>query len=315
LIQPYDTPYVRSAYITKRTPYYGPTKRYDYWFTGKNSEVISYEQQFDNLFNTIALDPKASGIDSDVPIMTNTPQQADRTGKPNEGKEAQNSYTTSLYTAEDASKIKFKILGDPDYLIQPPGTGEVYNKFYRADGYTINPTSGQVFVEINFREPEDYDSNTGLLSINDSITFFNRSNLTPVVKGGGVSYIVKNVVHTFSSGKFQQDLELALNPFTKKDQAKAEERPSSQSATTNSDVRTSQTSTADPTQNSVDNKSSGLIPVPELSIRTAQDLAADRDASLARENSIQTTIPNPLVAQAVANDDNDPYRYTPPNVG
>ena len=111
-----------------------------------------------------------------------------------------------------------------DVLISPSPwmIEKVYNKFYRADGYTINPTSGQVFVEINFREPEDYDSNTGLLSINDSITFFNRSNLTPVVKGGGVSYLVKNVVHTFSSGKFQQDLELALNPFTKKDQAKAE---------------------------------------------------------------------------------------------
>ena len=157
-----------------------------------------------------------------------------------------------------------------------------------------------------------------MLYINYSITFFNRSNLTPVVKGGGVSYLVKNVVHTFSSGKFQQDLELALNPFTKKDQAKAEERPSGQSATTDSDVRTSQTSPADPTQNSVDNKSSnlqGLIPVPELSIRTAQDLAADRDAALALENSIQTSIPNPLVAQSVANDDNDPNRYTPPNVG
>lgn len=318
LIQPYDTPYARSAYITRRTPYYGPTKRYDYWFTGKNSEVISYEQQLDNLFNTIALDPKASGIDSDVPIMTNTPQPADRTGRTNEGKEAQNSYTTSLYTAEEPSKIKFKILGDPDYLIQPPGTGDTYNKFYRADGYTINQTSGQVFIEINFREPVDYNSNTGLLSINDSITFFNRSNLTPVVKGGGVSYLVKNVVHTFSSGKFQQDLELALNPFTKKDQAKAEERPSGQSVTTDSDVRNSQTSPADPTQNSVDNKSSnlqGLIPVPELSIRTAQDLAADRDAALALENSIQTSIPNPLVAQSVANDDNDPNRYTPPNVG
>lgn len=312
LIQPYDTPYARSAYITRPTPYYGPTKRYDYWFTGKNSEVISYEQQFDNLFNTIALDPKASGIvTTDVPIMTNTPQPADRTGRFDLGKEAQNSYTTSLYTAEDPTKIKFKILGDPDYLVQPPGTGDTYNKFYRADGYTINQTSGQVFIEINFREPVDYDSNTGLLSINDGITFFNKSPLTPVVKGGGVSYLVKNVVHTFSSGKFQQDLELALNPFTKKQQAEASERPNGQAVTPNSDVRNSQTSPDDPTQNSVDNKRSnlqGLIPVPELSITKAQELAADRAAGLATENSIQTSTPNPIVGQTVADDDNDPYR-------
>ena len=45
IIQPYLTPAVLSSYSKIVTRYYGPYKRYDYWFTGKNSDIINFEQE------------------------------------------------------------------------------------------------------------------------------------------------------------------------------------------------------------------------------------------------------------------------------
>jgi len=55
VIQTYETPVIISSYANKATPYYGPHKRYDYLFTGKNSEIINFSQQFDNTFFTVTL--------------------------------------------------------------------------------------------------------------------------------------------------------------------------------------------------------------------------------------------------------------------
>lgn len=54
VITVYDTPSVMTPFAPDTNRYYGCHKRYDYWFTGKNSEVLDYQLQFDNLFfNTV----------------------------------------------------------------------------------------------------------------------------------------------------------------------------------------------------------------------------------------------------------------------
>jgi hypothetical protein len=232
VIQPYSTPIVNSPYVKKTPKYYGPSKRYDYWFTGKNSEILKYEQTFDQAYFTVAIDPgnskQASGGAQQVPTIANKQQSQPKQGALNIGREAQNSYMTSLFDPGAYAEAKILILGDPDYLMTTSASSvqAVYDRFYGPDGYTINPNGGQVFIEINFKEPQDYNNKDGLLSINESILFYPypdevRKEIDS--RGGGVSYLVKTVNSTFKGGKFEQDLELVINTFESLTKAPASE--------------------------------------------------------------------------------------------
>ena len=224
IIQPYETPVMLSAYANKTTPYYGPHKRYEYWYTGKNSEIIKYEQTMDNTYFNVVLgangepDSAATGGDTDIPLKTNIPQDAAKQDGINTGKEAVNSIITSLYDPGAYAKAKIQVLGDPDFLMQtnPISDAAIYSQFYGVDGYTINPNGGQVFIEINFKEPRDYNNTTGLLNINESIVFWKYPGSVQAdidKRGGGVSYRLLSCTSSFSNGQFIQDLEAVINTF------------------------------------------------------------------------------------------------------
>jgi len=121
---------------------------------------------------------------------------------------------TSLFDPGAYTKAKVVILGDPDYLAQetPASINQVYNQFYGSDGFTINPNGGQVFIEIDFKEAIDYKNSDGLLSINESIYFWNYP-AAVANKIKGVSYMVLDVEHSFRSGKFEQTLNCTINTF------------------------------------------------------------------------------------------------------
>ena len=218
VIQPYATPYVTSPYVNTTTKYYGPHKRYEYWFTGKNSEIINYEQKLDNAYFLAALNPTGApasqGGGQDIATVDGKRQNEDRTGKLDVGKEAQNSYLTSLFDPGAYATAKVTIMGDPDFLMQesPSSANQVYRQFY-GKGFTINPNGGQVFIEIDFKEAEDYNNDDGLLTINQSILFWKYpKEVSSLVKG--VSYQVIEVNSSFSKGKFTQELECRINPMT-----------------------------------------------------------------------------------------------------
>lgn len=105
-------------------------------------------------------------------------------------------------------------MGDPDYLSQetPQGINQIYNQFYGSDGFTINPNGGHVFIEIDFKEAIDYHNSDGLMSINESIYFWNYP-AAVANKVKGVSYMVLDVEHSFKGGKFQQTLTCCINDF------------------------------------------------------------------------------------------------------
>jgi hypothetical protein len=243
VLQTYETPVIDSAYANPGKSYYGPHKRYEYWYTGKNSEVLQYEQNLDTAYFNVVLggDPSTStsgagdktggnnagtsqtaqngaGNASDGPnSVSRAPNQftsQPRIGKLGAGLEAQNNYLTSLYDPGSFATAKITILGDPDFLVQDSASSEnqVYSRFYGTDGFTINPNGGQVFIEIDFKEAVDYTSNTGTLNINESILFWKYpENISKQVKG--VSFTVINVTSTFAGGKFTQLLETNINDF------------------------------------------------------------------------------------------------------
>jgi hypothetical protein len=219
VIQPYETPMAISVYSIGTGKYYGPHKRYEYWFTGKNSEIISYEQSQDTTyFVALANTGPMAATNLNIPTQSNGQINGDNMGRLSTGMAAQNSYVTNLYDPGNRASAKIKILGDPDFLMidTPNSVNTLYNKFYSSGGsgpaYTINPSGGQVFIEINFKEARDYNNDTGLMDINDNIAFFQYpASIKKIVKG--VSYMVTRVVSSFRSGKFVQDIDALLNDF------------------------------------------------------------------------------------------------------
>jgi len=214
-IQRYETPIVQSVYSNNGVNYYGPHKTYEYWYSGQNSEIISYEQTLNNTYFTVGL--------SDLPIDRTEPTENDslvgneamqngervtNTGAIGpEGKAAQNNYLTSLFDPGSFAAAKITILGDPDFLAQdsPGSIDELYSRFYGDDGFTINPAGGQVFIEISFKEAIDLDYQKGYLDINDRILFWKYPDaIAKEIKG--VIYMVTMVDSTFSGGVFKQVL-------------------------------------------------------------------------------------------------------------
>lgn len=254
IIQVYETPVIDSAYANVTTKYYGPHKRYSYWYTGQNSEVISYVQELNNAYFTVVVAPQegaetastenpstdgastgetgngSKGTPAETPKNPGQPQPQATTGKLGAGKEAQNSYITSLYDPASQAEAKIQIFGDPDFIMVDSSYSEdqLYKKFYGADGFTVNPNGGQVFIEIDFKEAVDYSSDgssiasptggagvsgePGTLSINESILFWEYpEDVAKLVKG--ISYQVLKVTSQFSGGSFKQTLDCRINTF------------------------------------------------------------------------------------------------------
>lgn len=224
IIQPFDTPVTLSTLGAKTRKYYGPCKRYEYAFTGQNSEVLSFEQTINNGFFTIALIPSTelnTSIPPDVATVTGKNTEGDRTGAQyNKSREAQNNYVTSIYDPASWAKASITIHGDPDFIMRPTphNLESMYNQFYEKDGFTINPSGGQTFIEVDFNEGVDYSNESGLMKINRSIDL-NKNirlydyppNLAEQIKG--VCFQIVTVESSLQRGKFVQTLQLQLASF------------------------------------------------------------------------------------------------------
>jgi hypothetical protein len=217
-IKKYIAPIFLSAYSKIAPKYYGPHKIYNYWYTGENTEILNYEQSLDNAYFNVAVVPSGTGQSqggpTDITVVPHFRTDQSRLSALDKSLDTINTYVTSLYDPGSYAKVKMTIIGDPDFMIQdsPGSIKAVYDRFYGDDGFTINPNGGQVFIEINFKEADDYDTVTGVLSINESIRFWAYpSEIQNKVKG--VSYMVLRVTNNFKGGKFTQDLECVINTF------------------------------------------------------------------------------------------------------
>ena len=227
-IEKYETPIITSIATNAGIDYYGPHKRYKYWYTGENSEILQYEQKLDNLFYNEVLgnpnineDGAGTGGSQQTPVAPNqnTPQPS--MNSLGGGRATQNQYVTSLYSPDSYAEAKIKLLGDPDFLVQEHRSGPdaAYNRFYGEDGYRVSANGGQVFIEIDFLEAIDYNTNAkneqvdnGVLHLNDSILFFKYPDYI-ADKIEGVSYKVVTVTSSFTGGRFEQDLSCVINTF------------------------------------------------------------------------------------------------------
>jgi hypothetical protein len=307
IIQPYETPVIVSTYANKTTRYYGPHKKYDYLFTGNNTEIISYEQTLNNNYKTVFLQqPKdgdaANGGEAGIPAIPDLYTDGSRDGKLPGGMEAQNNYLTNLSDPSSWATAKMQILGDPDYLMQDTSTGlnQVYSQFYGADGFTINPAGGQVFIEINFKEAVDYKNSTGTMSLNDAISF---GAYPPDIKAqlSGVSYWIRTVTSMFRQGKFTQELDLSINTFGKGNLDTAG-KSNSTSGTSNTGGGRSSSAFAANDPRRLDRQQSASAPAEE-STNTTDPMGTDDGAAIMNAAGSGVTRVVPTTSGSTADDD------------
>ena len=280
----------------------GIHKSYDYWFTGKNTQVLRYEQSYNRqFFNVMGSRNKLQGVQGsaqtddgsqvlangiggpiNVPSQTATSIQ----GSTNDANTPAATAADYLYSAADQGTVKIQIVGDPAWLLQGEVKGITansvnFNGFY-PDGSVCYETQEVVFA-INFNAPADYNNapgsggpagGTGLM---DTV-----SRSSPINSAGGstqasAAYRATTIKSTFSKGSFTQELSgTTLTNLNAKQIADASNgRSVKGSAGGNGTVRSDPNGTASPTSS------------PELasaaSPKSAADQVNDFEAGLPKE--------------------------------
>lgn len=220
------SPYLLQNFDSKYFPtskFKGVHKSYPYWFTGMNTAVLDFQQNFNSLYNITVtgsspetsaaaqLRKKFTSSMRDMPYYTYSPRSSESSsGAELKGNEVAANAAEYLYSPSDMAKSKVRIIGDPAWIQQGSifagvsPTAFNYSAF-NPDG-TINFDSQQVLFEISWQKPEDYDLGTGLAD--------------PYAKSGGNRqpiqsnvYQATKVTSEFRQGRFEQTLEGTLYMF------------------------------------------------------------------------------------------------------
>jgi len=217
LITPYAVGQMTSIYFPD-SRYRGVHKAYNYWFTGENTQVLSYEQQYNNTFRIVM---NGTGPNPQPPsridfrdqnryiYMATSSNQA--TGAKNYANAPGDSAASFFYDPKSLSQVKMRIVGDPAWMQQGEVTTGVSARTfdfnpYNPDG-TINYDSQAVMFSVAFNTPADYNLATGLVDVNQQ-----RRGGQPQEYYTFQAVKCKNI---FSKGKFEQEIEGKL--VTEKD--------------------------------------------------------------------------------------------------
>ena len=214
-------------------------KKYDYIYTGKNVDIMSFDIKFNVAFAkpAMAAPPKDTGDNKLAPKDSGSadPKKANiaQTKEGNEPEKKLGVNTTRVNPAATITKtankggggleseamqaarmfhdvttsqsemleLNLRILGDPYYIAQS-GQGNYTSKPASQNlnkDGTVNYQNGEVDIIVNFRTPVDINQTTGLYDFGKS------SKSGPVLMWSGL-YMLLNVVSRFNSGQFTQEL-------------------------------------------------------------------------------------------------------------
>jgi len=155
----------------------GAHKAYQYWFTGQNTQILQYEQDYNYLYyltvNSAGSVPSGFGKLQEVykrAFAAQSPESKQQ-GVANTGEPGANA-ADFLYSPGDLARVKMTIMGDPDWIQQgslwagvedESVTDRRYVNFL-SDG-SINYDTQEVLFSVAWNQPADYDLDTGLISI------------------------------------------------------------------------------------------------------------------------------------------------------
>jgi hypothetical protein len=220
----YNITYIISTYgvSSMMSEYFPPGslrgihKSYKYWFTGQNTQVLRFQQEFNKAYlltitnSTISTDTKARTniLSREAPSVQIQAAVGSSSSQGAEG--ITNSIGASaadyLYSPSDIAKTHLTIVGDPAWLQQ----GEVatgirsldfsFNPFNPDGG--INFDAQEIVFNLQWNTVADYDVNgTGLANPNTT---------TSGEAAQIYTYKAVRVNNKFSKGKFEQELDGVL---------------------------------------------------------------------------------------------------------
>lgn len=195
----------------------GVHKSYPYWFTGKNTQVLDYNINYNHTYRTTlsTADSKPNTGTSDLQKIRKywyAPRSGQSSQQAENGKnEPAANAAEFLYNQGDLGNSKIRIIGDPAWIMQ----GEIFAGVdsrafiyspYLPDG-TINYDAGEILFEIVWIRNADYDLDSGLMAPQlDSKSYRQTSKQSTVYKA-------TQVTSYFQQGKFEQQLEGTLYIF------------------------------------------------------------------------------------------------------
>jgi hypothetical protein len=222
-ISPYLINDPKSPYFPE-TKYRGAHKIYNYWFTGENTQVLSYQQDFNYSYYMVISGPQPNSDRK----LANFREYEKRLYQPrsNESDQGQSSRVNEpsanlaerQYNAADLARAKMTIVGDPAWIHQ----GEVWRgisgvnftlKPFFSDG-TINVEVEEPLFLIAWNKPSDYNLNTGIIDPAGR-TLGGGNQLTTQDNNATQTYVYRaiTVTSTFGKGRFTQDIEGVLVTF------------------------------------------------------------------------------------------------------
>lgn len=218
-VSPYLVNDIQNPYFPKGV-FRGVHKKYSYWFTGENSEVLDYSAEFNALYYYVVNSPQDLTDTSDYRFAEEARRRYQtksneniQSGTSEDVTEPAAQAKDTLYSPGDLNRANLTIWGDPAWIQQGElGTGIAGPGFnfspYLPDG-TINVESEEILFEIAWNKPVDYSLETGLMEPGQRRYGANSLVTDTGSKQTTQSYIYKAVTvnSTFSKGKFTQQLE------------------------------------------------------------------------------------------------------------
>ena len=204
-----------SNYFTS-PKYNGVHKQYNHWFTGLNTQILNYEQNYNSLYTQVLSGGppnKNAATQSDVKMTPSTRSGQSSQGAQGRANEPAANAADYLYSPGDNNDVVVSIVGDPAWLQQGEATFGVDAKNFDFKGFlpdgTINYDSQQILFEVLFNTPTDYNLSTGLMDPNVPSSTTNASTtatLQPGANRKSFIFLAKEVVSEFIKGKFVQTL-------------------------------------------------------------------------------------------------------------
>ena len=218
-----------------KTPPPPAVKNYQYLYTGQNTEVITFDIDFNALYytalqanrgDTTDLNNTKDGEDSNIVKPTYNPNQridvekigfkggdaaaTSGLGSTRAEVQAASNVMQSFYTSAggDMIQLKLQILGDPQFIKQDDiyYSPSAISKLNLRDEQFINGSlasdNGELYCTCTFKTPVDIDETTGLL----------RKDSKYYVSYFSGYYRVLSVDSEFRGGKFVQTLDLIRYP-------------------------------------------------------------------------------------------------------
>ena len=226
----YEIKYVVSRYQVNniRSPYYGPTKfrgthkEYDYWFTGENTEVMDFRQEYNYLYY------QTFGADMGIPQMQTNSREITKQvyqnsssesaqGRKNRANEGSANAASLLYSPSDQASAQLTIIGDPDWMAQseifysPDANGIGLGPFMH-DG-SINYDASEVLFSVNYNTNVDYDLKTGVADVGNKNYGRNLGSGESGLSRMSLVYRANTITTNLSDGRFTQLLEGTLMQF------------------------------------------------------------------------------------------------------